>query len=177
MENKQKIKSAVEAILFAAGSEISLESIASTISMDKETTKNILDELKKEKKEEAFGIEIIEANGKYKMCSKKEFKDEVFKIIEDKEEPKLTKTALEVLSIIAYNQNISKAEINNIRGVSSDYTVSKLLEYGLIEETGKKDIIGRPMGFGTTDKFLFTFGIENLEQMPELPNINEEDVF
>lgn len=170
-------KSAVEAILFASGNEITLESISSSIGKSLEYTKGILDELKEEKKKDIYGIEIIETNGKYQMCSKKEFKDEVFKVIDSKEEPKLTDTALEVLSIIAYNQNISRPEINNIRGVSSDAIVTRLLDFGLIEETGKKDLIGRPMGFGTTDKFLFTFGIESLKDMPELPNIKEEDLF
>lgn len=177
MENRDKIKSAVEAILFASGSEIPIDSIAKSIDKDLDYTKSILDDLKKEKDSSQFGIEIVETNGKYQMCSKKEFKNEVFKVIESKEEPKLTKTALEVLSIIAYNQNISRGEINSIRGVSSDAIVSRLLEYGLVEETGKKDLIGRPMGFGTTDKFLFTFGIKNLNEMPELPQIEEKDVF
>lgn len=169
-------ESRVEAILFASGKAVSLEDIAESIGKDLEYTKNILSILQKEKEKDIYGVEIVETDGFFQMCSKKEFKSEVFKATQKLEDPKLTPTAMEVLSIIAYNQNISRPEISNIRGVSSDAIVNRLLEYGLIEETGKKDLIGKPMGFGTTNKFLFTFGIKNLSEMPPLPEINEEDL-
>lgn len=169
-------ESRVEAILFASGKAVSLEDIAESIGKDLKYTKNILSILQKEKEKDIYGVEIVETDGFFQMCSKKEFKSEVFKATQKLEDPKLTPTAMEVLSIIAYNQNISRPEISNIRGVSSDAIVNRLLEYGLIEETGKKDLIGKPMGFGTTNKFLFTFGIKNLSEMPPLPEINEEDL-
>ena len=103
------------------------------------------------------------------MCTKKEYYEYINPIIDKRNKPKLSQAALEALSIIAYNPKITRAEIEAIRGVSSDAVIYKLLEYNLIEEAGKVDILGKPMSYKTTDEFLRMFGYGSLEELPELP--------
>ena len=103
------------------------------------------------------------------MCTKKENYEYLYQIFDKRSKPNLSNAALETLSIIAYNPKITRAEIENIRGVNSDGTIYKLMEYGLIESAGKLDVPGRPTAYRTTDNFLKTFGFTSLEELPELP--------
>ena len=103
------------------------------------------------------------------MCTKKELYDDIALIFDKKSKPNLSNASLEIISIIAYNPNITRAEIETIRGVNCDGTIYKLLEYNLIEESGKLDAPGRPTTYVTTDKFLKMFGLTSLEELPELP--------
>ena len=101
--------------------------------------------------------------------TKKELYEYIYPILDKRSKPNLSNAALETLSIIAYNPKITRAEIEAIRGVSSDAVIYKLLEYNLIEEAGKVDILGKPMSYKTTDEFLRMFGYGSLEELPELP--------
>ncbi|MBO6243425.1 MAG: SMC-Scp complex subunit ScpB, partial [Clostridia bacterium] len=122
-----------------------------------------------EYKTEERGIELIRVNDSYQLCSKKELYEYIYPILDKRNKPKLSNAALETLSIIAYNQRITRAEIEEIRGVSADGCVYKLLEYGLIEEAGKIDMPGKPMSYKVTKDFFKMFGYDSLKDLPELP--------
>ena len=115
------------------------------------------------------GIELLKLDNGYQLCTKKEYYEYIYPLIDKKTKPSISNSALETLSIIAYNPKITKAEIEAIRGVSSDATIYKLLEYNLIEEAGKLDAPGRPNTYKTTTEFLRMFGISSLDELPELP--------
>lgn len=164
-----RIKSIIEAILFATGEEVKITDLMSAIEISKEDVIAVIESMKEEYNKENRGIDIIEVNGAYQLCTKKELYEYIYPIIDNRAKPTLSNAALETLSIIAYNPKITRAEIETIRGVNSDGTIYKLLEYNLIEESGKSDAPGRPMTFSTTNHFLKMFGITNLEDLPELP--------
>ena len=164
-----KIKQIIEAQLFAYGKEILPEEIAKIIEVNIEDVISIIESMATEYKEQNRGIEIIKVNNAYQLSTKKELYDYIYPLFDNRNKPNLSNAALEVLSIIAYNSKISKAEIEAIRGVNSDGIVSKLVDYGLIEEAGRLDAPGRPTMYVTTSDFLRTFGYKSLEDMPELP--------
>ena len=122
-----------------------------------------------EYKLENRGIEIIKLDNSYQLCTKKDLYQYIYPVLDKRSKPNLSGAALETLSIIAYNPKITRAEIEDIRGVSADACVYKLLEYGLIEEAGKLDLPGKPMSYKTTNEFLKMFGYSSLEDLPELP--------
>lgn len=165
----EKSKSIIEAILFAAGREVQITELMSALEYSKEDVIAIIESMKEEYRKENRGIEIIELNGAYQLCTKKEFYEYLYPIFDNRAKPNLSNAALETLSIIAYNPKVTRAEIEAIRGVSSDGTIYKLLEYNLIEEAGKADAPGRPMTFTVTNEFYRMFGISGLEDLPELP--------
>ena len=133
--------------------------------------KNQIEEIIKNMQEEfkTRGIEIIKIEDGYQLCSKKEYYEYIYPILDKRSKPNLSTAALETLAIIAYNQRATKAEIEAIRGVNSDGTIYKLLDYGLIEDAGKADLPGRPITYKTTPEFLKMFGLTSLEELPELP--------
>ncbi len=164
-----KIKSILEAILFAAGRPVSQKELVLSLEIPEEDIENIIGKMQEEYQQEARGIEIIKINNNYQLCTKKELHDFIYPVLDKRNKPNLSNAALETLAIIAYNPKISRAEIEAIRGVSADACVYKLLEYGLIEESGKIDLPGKPMSYQTTNDFLRMFGYVSLEDLPELP--------
>ena len=165
----EKIKSIIEAILFSAGTVVETKKLMSILELSSEDIDNIMQNMKNEFDEQNRGIEIIKVDNGYQLCSRKEYYDYIYPIFDNRARPTLSPAALETLSIIAYNPKITRAEIEQIRGVNSDGTVYKLLEYGLIEEVGRLDAPGRPTIYSTTNEFLKMFGISNLDELPELP--------
>ena len=165
----EKIKSIIEAILFAAGRQVNIKELIVSLEMSREDIENIIDAMKEEYKAQERGIEIIKIEDNYQLCTKKELYDYIYPILDKRAKPNLSNAALETLAIIAYNPKITRAEIESIRGVSADACIYKLLEYGLIEETGKADLPGKPMTYGTTSNFLKMFGYTSLNDLPELP--------
>lgn len=166
MEEAKKI---VEAILFAAGREVSVKEISIILEKSPEEVVNLMENLKSEYEENSRGIEIIKLNDSYQMCTRKKYYDIIEPIFNKKIKPNLSNAALEIISIIAYNPNITRAEIETIRGVNCDGTIYKLLEYNLIEESGKLDAPGKPTTYVTSNKFLKMFGLSSLDELPELP--------
>ena len=163
------MKAIIEAILFAAGREVSKKELIMALEISEEDLEKIILEMQEEYKNENRGIELIRVNDNYQLCTKKELYNYIYPILDKRNKPNLSNAALETLSIIAYNSGITRAEIEAIRGVSADACVYKLLEYGLIEEAGKADLPGRPMSYKTTEEFLKMFGYSSLNDLPELP--------
>jgi len=165
----EKIKSIIEAILFSAGRIVETKELMAILELSNEDVDSIMQNMKSEFEEQNRGIEIIKVDNGYQMCSKKEYYDYIYPIFDNRAKPSLSAAALETLSIIAYNPKITRAEVEQIRGVNSDGTIYKLLEYNLIEEVGRLDAPGRPAIYATTKEFLKMFGISTLEELPELP--------
>ena len=166
MEIKEK-KAIIEAILFATGRIVTQEELMISLEISKEEIEEIIESMKNDYADR--GIEIIKVDNGYQLCTKKEYYEYIYQIIDKRAKPNLSVAALETLSIIAYNPKITRAEIENIRGVNSDASMYKLLEFGLIEEAGKLDAPGKPMSYQTTKNFLKMFGYQSLQELPELP--------
>ena len=165
----EKIKSIIEAILFAAGRPVTKTELMLCLEISEDDIQAILENMQEEYKNQARVIELIKVENSYQLCTKKELYEYVYPILDKRSKPKLSNAALETLAIIAYNPKITRAEIEAIRGVSADACVYKLLEYGLVEESGKIDLPGKPMSYKTTEEFLRMFGYSSLEELPELP--------
>lgn len=169
----EKMQSAIEAILFTMGDSVELEKLASAIGHDAETTKKLIHNMMDKYEAEDRGIRIIELDGAYQLCTKKEMYEYLIRVAKQPKRYVLTDVLLETLSIVAYKQPVTKLEIEKIRGVKSDHAVNKLVEYGLVEETGRLDAPGRPLLFGTTEEFLRRFSVHSLD---ELPSLDEEQI-
>ena len=165
MEEKN-YEAIIEAILFTMGESVELDKIANAIELDKQETKKKIEALQQKYEQEERGIQIIELDGAYQMCTKNEMYEYLIRIAKQPKKRVLTDVLLETLSIIAYKQPITKAEIEKIRGVSSDHAVNKLVEFGLAKELGRLDAPGRPMLFGTTEEFLRVFGVQSIDELP-----------
>lgn len=172
---RQKEKAVLEAILFTMGESVEVERLASVIEEDKKTTRQLLLELKEEYEGKECGITLMELEDSFQMCTRAETYEYLIKIAKTPRKYVLTDTLLETLSIVAYKQPITRAEIEKIRGVSCDHAVNRLVEFGLISEVGRMDAPGRPLLFGTTEEFLRSFGVKSLEELPELSAVQIEE--
>lgn len=171
--DEENIKKIIEAICFAAGRVVTIEELILTLEISKDDLDRIIANMQEDYKQR--GIELVKVENGYQLCSKKEYYDYIYPILDKRSKPRLSGASLEVLSIIAYNPRITRAEIEVIRGVSSDASIYKLLEYGLIEEAGKIDAPGRPMSYKTTNEFLKMFGYDSLKNLPELPKYKMDE--
>ena len=165
----EKIKSIIEAILFAAGRQVNIKELMISLEMPKDDLENVIVSMQEDYKNQNRGIEIIKVADAYQLCTKKELYEYIYPILDKRSKPNLSNASLETLAIIAYNPRITRAEIESIRGVSADACIYKLLEYGLIQEAGKADLPGKPMTYITTNEFLKMFGYTSLNDLPELP--------
>lgn len=165
----EKLKSIIEAILFAAGRQVSIKELMITLEISKDDLENIIVSMQEDYKIQNRGIEIIKIDDEYQLCTKKELYEYIYPILDKRSKPNLSNASLETVAIIAYNPRITRAEIESIRGVNADACIYKLLEYGLIQEAGKADLPGKPMTYITTDEFLKMFGYTSLNDLPELP--------
>lgn len=165
----EKIKSIIEAILFAAGRQVNIKELMMALELPKEDLENIIFSMQEDYKNQNRGIEIIKVEDSYQLCTKKELYEYIYPILDKRSKPNLSNASLETLAIIAYNPKITRAEIESIRGVSADACIYKLLEYGLIQESGKADLPGKPMTYVTSSEFLKMFGYASLNDLPELP--------
>ena len=170
-----EISSAIEAILFAAGESVPV----ARLSLILEATEGEIDyaaaELAEKYEREGRGMRILRLDDKLQMCSAPEYAPYITKTLEQRTPPKLSQSALEALAVVAYFQPVTRAYIDQVRGVDSSYTVSVLQQRGLIEPCGKLDAPGRPALFRTTDVFLRTMGISELSQLPPLPDMTSGD--
>ncbi len=167
MEIKE-IEAVIEALLFAWGEPLSLDKIAEIIEVDKKTTKHIMNNLLSDFNNSKRGIRIREIESSYQLCTKKEYEEFVGKLFEPRQRQGLSQAAYETLAIIAYNGPVTRAGIENIRGVNSDSSISRLLERNLIREAGKLDSPGKPLIYEVTEEFLRCFGLRSVNDIPRI---------
>jgi segregation and condensation protein B len=165
----REIQSALEAILFAAGEPVPVRRIAAALNLEPEDVEQAADALANQYGFDRRGMRIVRLDDCYQMCSSPEYADLIRLILETRKPPQLSQPALEVLAVVAYFQPVTRAYIEQVRGVDCTYTVKTLAERGLIEEAGRLEVPGRPMLFRTTKVFLRTFGLKSLMDLPELP--------
>ena len=156
--DKKEQKAVLEAVLFTMGEAIEIERLAAVLEISKKETKELLLEMKADYDKKDKGITLMELEDSFQMCTKSEMYEYLIKIAKTPRKYVLTDTLLETLSIIAYKQPITRAEIERVRGVSCDHAVNRLVEFGLIAEVGRMDAPGKPLLFGTTEEFLRSFG-------------------
>ena len=169
------LNSAIEAILFAAGDSVPVARLSLVLGMDEQIIEAAAKELQYVYENEQRGMRILRLDDKLQMCSAPEYASFISKILEQRKPPMLSQPALETLAVVAYFQPVTRAYIEQVRGVDSSYTVSMLCERGLIEECGRLEVPGRPSVFRTTDIFLRTMGVSSLDELPDLPEVSENE--
>ena len=169
----QNLPSIIEGIMFVAGNGVEIDEIAEKLQIEKQEVLDAIEELK-QKYNETSGIQIITYKNKIQFCTNPDIADPISIVLNPIKERALTKTALETVAIIAYQQPITRLEIENIRGVGSDYAIQLLLTHNLIEVVGRKDVVGKPLLFGTTDEFLKRFELKSLEDLPKYEDLLEQ---
>ena len=167
------LESKIEGILFAMGESVTADSIAMALGISTYEAETVIQDMQSRWESENRGIRIVKLDDSYQMCTSKHVYESLIKIAKQPKKYAMTDVLLETLSIIAYKQPITKAEIERIRGVSSDHAVNRLVEFSLVEEIGRLEAPGRPMLFGTTKDFLRSFGIASLT---DLPVLDREDI-
>ena len=161
--DKTELKGQLEALLFAAGDPLSVQEIASALELVPDTVEVLLEEMTTDYASPNRGIQLIRLEDKIQLTTKVEYSDTVLKLAEVNERQTLSKGALECLAIIAYKQPVTRVEIDEIRGVSSQYVIGKLLERSFITVIGRKKVPGKPKLYATTDEFLRQFGFDNIK--------------
>jgi len=169
-------KGIIEGLLFASGDEgMSLKQIARIIDLSEKEVAHLLEELRFDYEDKNRGIMLMQSNEIYHLTTKPEHSEYYKKYMENPRSSRMSQAVLETLAIIAYRQPITRAEIEEIRGVNSDYAVQSLLARSLIEKAGRKDTVGRPVLFKTTKEFLTYFGLSSLDDLPPLPEKTDCD--
>jgi segregation and condensation protein B len=173
MEVKE-LESTLEGVLFAAGEPVPVERLCLGLEVDRPTLDAVAQRLMDQYSYERRGIRLLRLDTSYQLCSAPEFAHVIRKTLEGRKPAKLSQPALEVLAIIAYYQPVTRAYVDQVRGVDSAYTVGLLLERELIEEAGRLAVPGRPTLFKTTKNFLRSFGLTSIEELPPLPDSSQE---
>jgi segregation and condensation protein B len=172
----------IEALIFVAEQAISKREIKAVLeeqfeqNIEKEDIDELLEALKIKYEHEDFAFTIVEISGGFQFMTKKEYHDTVGTLLKQKTKKRLSKSALEALAIVAYRQPITKVEVEQIRGVNSDYSIQKLLEKELVTIVGRSDKPGRPLLYATSPKFMDYFGIQSLKDLPKVKDFKEEEV-
>lgn len=172
--NNNNVLASLEAMLFAAGDPVEPGKLAEVLDIDVENVIKMLGHLEASYDERDGGLRLIRVDGKYQLCTREEYSEEVRGLLEIKKNSPLSQAAFEVLAIVAYNKTVTRSFIEQIRGVDCSGPVSNLIQKGLIEEKGRLDLPGRPLVYGTTDRFLRCFSLNSLEDLPDLPENTEE---
>ncbi len=172
MDN-QNLKSAVEAVLFASGTPVEVDRLAVALNIPLEKAGAICAELAEDYKNRGGGILVVRLGDSYRMCSDKQHADVIRTVMDIKRNTPLSQAASEVLAVIAYNQPVTKAFVEQVRGVDCSGVVANLIARGLIEEKGRLELPGRPLVYGTTEHFLLCFGISSLDELPPVPQDEE----
>lgn len=172
---ERELKNAVEAIIFACGTPVESERIAQALGIKKQHAVCICDNLVKEYSEAQRGIRIVKLNESYQMCTVEAYAEYIREVMDLRRNTPLSQAASEVLAVIAYNQPVTKAFIEQVRGVDCSGVVSSLVARQLIEEKGRLELPGRPLIYGTTEHFLRCFNISSLDELPPLPTEDDEE--
>ncbi|MGN0588578.1 MAG: SMC-Scp complex subunit ScpB [Ruminiclostridium sp.] len=161
---------AVEAIMFAYGDPITIDKLSEAAGLDNETTVKLIDQLERRYNVNESGLKIIRVNDGFQITTRTEYAENIKKAMETRRQQPLSQAAMETLSIVAYNQPVTKAFVEQVRGIDSSSVVNTLVERNLLEEAGRLDLPGRPVAYRTTDTFLRCFGLSRIEELPALPN-------
>ena len=174
---KNKLHSAAEAILFSCADAVSVMEISEALGVSLSVAKDIIEKLSEEYDIEKRGFKVIKIEDSYQMCSREDYYDQIRAVTQPRRKQGLSMAALETLSIIAYNQPITRSRVEFIRGVDCTGSIARLCERGLIDEVGRMDTPGKPILYGTTDEFLRCFGLESISQLPELTEPPKQENF
>ena len=173
---EKHLEAVVEAVLFTMGKSVELRQLAIATGQSEEETRQAVERLKVRYDKEERGMEIIELEDSYQMCTRTGFYENLIRVAASPKKQVLSEVVLETLSIIAYKQPVTKMEIEKIRGVKSDHAVNRLVEYNLVQEVGRLDAPGHPALFATTEEFLRRFGIGSTENRPDMDPVREEEI-
>ena len=173
---EKHLEAVVEAVLFTMGKSVELRQLAIATGQSEEETRQAVERLKVRYDKEERGMEIIELEDSYQMCTRTGFYENLIRVAASTKKQVLSEVVLETLSIIAYKQPVTKMEIEKIRGVKSDHAVNRLVEYNLVQEVGRLDAPGHPALFATTEEFLRRFGIGSTENLPDMDPVREEEI-
>ena len=171
----EKLKPAIEAILFACGTPAELTKIAQALEIKEEKAEGLLKSLMDDYSSRKSGIKIVRLGKSYQMCTEKEYAEIIRTVLDLRRNSPLSQAALEVLAIIAYNQPVTKAFVEQMRGVDCSGVVSSLVARELIEEKGRLELPGRPLIYGTTENFLRCFNVSDVSELPPLPQKNSDE--
>lgn len=168
---------ALESIIFVSGDEgLNLKQITEILDQEESVVLGLINDLKEEYNRESHGVSLELLGGNYKFITKKDYKAYLERLVDVEESGVLSQSALETLAIIAYNEPVTRIQIDEIRGVNSSYVVRKLLLRDLIKEDGRSELPGRPILYSTTSKFLDYFGLSTIKELPKLEPIQDEEV-
>lgn len=167
------IQAIIEAVLFASGDPVDIERLADIVDVDKKSLREILKKMTDNYNYERRGIHLIRMEDSYQLSTRGEYAEYVSRLLDPPRKQNLSNAALEVLSIVAYKQPVTRSSIEHIRGVNCDYIVNRLIERNFIEEKGRLDAPGRPILFGTTTHFLRIFGLSELSELPDFESLGE----
>ncbi len=171
---KSTLKATIEAVLFASGASVEIERLANALDIPTDMVKDLCEKLSEEYSERGSGIKIVKLADSYRMCSVEDHADAIRAVNDIKRNTPLSQAAGEVLAVIAYNQPVTKAFVEQVRGVDCSGVVANLIARGLVEEKGRLELPGRPLTYGTTDHFLLCFGISSLDELPPIPDDERE---
>lgn len=161
---------AIEAIMFAYGEPITIEKLSEASGIDRETAVKLIDQLERRYNVQESGLRILRINNGFQIAARAEYSENIKAALETRKQQPLSQAAMETLSIVAYNQPVTKAFVEQVRGIDSSSVVNTLVERNLLEEAGRLDLPGRPVAYRTTDNFLRCFGLSRIEELPPLPN-------
>ncbi len=170
-----EIERAVEAVLFAAGDPVELSRLSEILDVDEPSLEKIITNLRDYYDFEQRGVRIVKLDSAYQMCSSPRHAEVIRRALETKKPPRLSPPLLEVLSVIAYRQPVTRAYVEQVRGVDCSYSIASLTEKGLIMESGRLDVPGKPILYRTTKDFLRVFGLESLGDLPDLPEFADTE--
>ena len=168
--NLNESMAVIEAVMFAHGDPITPEKLSEASGIDLETTVKLIDQLERKYNVQESGLRIIRLNDGFQISTRPEYSGYIKSALETRRQAPLSQAAMETLSIIAYNQPVTKSFVEQVRGIDSSSVVNTLVERDLLEEAGRLDLPGRPVAYRTTDTFLRCFGISSLRELPPLPN-------
>ena len=169
------LKGKIEAILFVAGEAVTIKELTRALKVEDGKLKEALKELQDEYDYNQRGFLLKRFGDKVQLATRPLYAEDVVRLLQPVQQQSLSQAAMETLAVVAYKQPVTRAEVEQIRGVKCDYSLQSLMNKGLIQEVGRKDTIGRPILFGTTDEFLSHFGLEDLDNLPPLPEPEESE--
>ena len=173
-EQEGNLKGRIEAILFVAGEAVTVKELTRALQTEEKAVKAELNAIRDEYDYDQRGFLLKRFGDKVQLATRPLYAQDVLRLLQPVQQQSLSQAAMETLAVVAYKQPVTRAEVEQVRGVKCDYSLQSLINKGLIKETGRKDTIGRPILFGTTDEFLSHFGLEGLEYLPPLPENPQE---